>query len=192
MTTSELAIWYETIRQLPTARGCDARLSVFAPDVAERELGADTECDGWYTRSDNEIVIVQRFSDDHTLTTLLHETAHAVVPATRYRRPHGSTFRATYARLIEEFTRIGDAAGAAEVWRAEHGHRWTRTPMRWEALDMVATFAIQAMLRNRKPMAQDHRAVGCAELIIIDDPPGTLRIRDVGDRTIITMTGEHT
>ncbi len=112
--TEEFAsYYYEVIRRLSGAAGCDAKL-VIVPDIDKDQVGE-------YNNETNTITVALTPDPYDVIGTILHEVAHY---ATRqWSRPHGYRWRQSFTSLTEEFV----GTSPCSLYRVARKRLWKET-----------------------------------------------------------------
>ena len=113
--------YYDIIRALPSAGGCDAKLVL---KDSEHLCDRGMALSGEYNPMDNTIILGPDLNPYEVIGTIVHEVAHWSANERRHGRPHGYVWRRIYAKMTEEligFHPASMAEGIRRAWRMEPG-----------------------------------------------------------------------
>lgn len=132
-----LGCWYDVIRSLPAAARLSSTLDVYARSLSRSD-------DGQY-QTDADRISVAMDVPHEMLTTLLHESAHALSNP-RHFRHHGYSWRRAYRQLVRELLGEDPWEDADRLRRMVNGVK-----SRMDGLDLAV---LRALIRLRPVLVE--------------------------------------
>ena len=169
-----LDAWFQVIRRLPAAKGCDAELVVTKAIDAE---GDDIR--GSYDPGRKRITVYVDPSPYENLATLVHETAHAA-QYHRHHRHHGYSWRRTFVRLAKQLTEVDISPLATAILKDIRAGRYGNLEAsRERALDLACIWVFSRALptvhfRPRGIGGRITAQVGDVRHVVDIDPEGEI------------------